>query len=146
MTAFRPFSNGCDIPYKLQRTLLAPASHWFAKSFTGDMIQEDGKLEIRLHDTSPEAFENFLYRLFCKEVPNPEYEIDLAARQAFAVLLWLFADSHFLASTKNAAIVQLHHTLDTQHSILEIVQKAFECSPPGSPLRRIMLRDVVARL
>lgn len=140
--------------YKVQRTLLKNASSWFGAALK-PYFTEGQEGILRFPDTPTMVVEASLYWLFHGKLPLHDILEALGFSkpglktvserhvQELAVRIWMFGEQHLVPRLQNEAMRALHHSVAKQYPTLSIVKEAYEGSPPGCVLRKLMLRVVV---
>lgn len=145
------YVDGVMEPYKVQRSLLTQASPWFVKALD-ERFQEGQNLKLEFPDTKQETLEFFLRWLFKPTEPWPPYKLSEMSRQLLhdqqlaAVRLWIFADKHFIPALQDVAMRNLFEFLRSAYPQIDTVYEAYENSQSTSPLRKIMMTNLLRGL
>ncbi|KAK4539182.1 hypothetical protein LTR36_001182 [Oleoguttula mirabilis] len=143
--------------YKVQRALLINASPWFGKALGGG-FKESQDRTLRFPGVREEVVQAFVAWLFQYSLPlndlveaaeEEDIEDDdewVQEEMRLVVRLWAFGEQYMLPRLQNAAMRELYKRVRYVYPDIDIIKEAYECSPPKSTLRKLMMRDSGGRL
>ncbi|CAK4032122.1 hypothetical protein D0862_13151 [Lecanosticta acicola] len=141
-------ANNRNKPIKVSRALLTAASPWF-QSALDKKFKEGEERVLRFPDAECDTVTEFLFWLFNARQLSDSFADQVGSATAVSnaqlrdVQLWIFADMHCLPDLCGAAMRDLHCKLSIQWPSTEVVRTAFEGTAADSPLRRVILKEVV---
>lgn len=147
--------------YKVQRALLTSSSDWF-KAALSERFKEGQERILTLPEAEPAVVEDFLYWLYhgrvqfetepyanldCKEDNSDEEETSYVQRHTqrctHAIRVWAFAEARFIPHLQNCAMEELYNDILTRDPSVEVIQAGYELTPPGSAVRRLLMKKVL---
>lgn len=131
--------------FKIQRALLLNASPWFTPALDKASNEEQVRT-LTFTETPIRVLHYFVCWLLNGKLLIEEFTDDLekSDRELLAVRLWIFGDKHLLPVIKNIAIRTIFWQVTGKNPEVQTIMEALHGSPTGSPLRKLMMRTLVA--
>ncbi|KAI9794682.1 MAG: hypothetical protein M1833_007398 [Piccolia ochrophora] len=127
--------------YTMHKSLICAHSDFFRAACMGSFKESVGGV-VCLPDGNPAAFERFLVWLYDGRIPSISISWSDDDAWSHMICLYILGDQLQVRSFQNAVLGTLGPSVIHRTASIGHVNKAFEKTPPRSPLRKIIIEKI----